>query len=83
MRQTILVTGAAGFIGSKLARHLIQDGYDVVAVDNVRFESLKLLPNLKKNSGIKYSENIAESFGISGQNAKNSNSVCLKLSNFA
>lgn len=35
MRQTILVTGAAGFIGSKLAEHLIQDGYDVVAVDNL------------------------------------------------
>jgi len=32
--ETILVTGAAGFIGSHAAEHLLAHGYRVVAVDN-------------------------------------------------
>jgi nucleoside-diphosphate-sugar epimerase len=32
-RQTCLVTGAAGFIGSHLSERLLDDGYDVVGVD--------------------------------------------------
>src|ERR1700722_10428138 len=32
--ETILVTGAAGFIGSHAAEHLLANGYRVVAVDN-------------------------------------------------
>lgn len=31
----ILVTGAAGFIGSRLAYQLIQEGHDVVGIDNL------------------------------------------------
>ena len=34
----ILVTGAAGFIGSNLVRHLIQDcDHDVLAVDKLTY----------------------------------------------
>jgi Nucleoside-diphosphate-sugar epimerases len=29
-----LVTGGAGFIGSHLCEHLLEDGYDVLCVDN-------------------------------------------------
>jgi UDP-glucose 4-epimerase len=32
---TILVTGAAGFIGSHLVERLVEEGYDVTAVDNM------------------------------------------------
>src|SRR5947209_7914815 len=32
-RQRILVTGAAGFLGSHLCEHLVADGHDVVGVD--------------------------------------------------
>ena len=33
-KQTILVTGAAGFIGSHASERLLQDGWRVVAIDN-------------------------------------------------
>ena len=34
MRQKILVTGGAGFIGSHLCERLLADGYEVVSIDN-------------------------------------------------
>lgn len=33
--KTVLVTGGAGFIGSRLCKRLITDGHDVVCVDNL------------------------------------------------
>ena len=34
--KTILITGAAGFIGSNLARRLIEDGcFNVIGIDNL------------------------------------------------
>ena len=35
MKQTILVTGGTGFIGSHTTVELINAGYDVVIVDNL------------------------------------------------
>ncbi|MBW2411117.1 MAG: GDP-mannose 4,6-dehydratase, partial [Deltaproteobacteria bacterium] len=33
--KKVLVTGAAGFIGFHLANRLLEEGYDVVGLDNV------------------------------------------------
>lgn len=33
--KTILVTGSAGFIGSKVSEMLIDQGYDVIGIDNI------------------------------------------------
>jgi nucleoside-diphosphate-sugar epimerase len=40
----VLVTGAAGYIGSAFAAKLISCGHEVVAVDNLRFGGESLLP---------------------------------------
>jgi len=33
--KTVLVTGAAGFIGFHLCRRLLEDGYQVAGIDNL------------------------------------------------
>ncbi|HKW05139.1 MAG TPA: SDR family NAD(P)-dependent oxidoreductase [Nitrososphaerales archaeon] len=45
-----LVTGGAGFIGSHLVDRLIQDGYEVQALDNLSEGNLKNVAHLKNNS---------------------------------
>ncbi len=55
----ILVTGVAGFIGSKVSEMLLKEGYDVIGVDNLNdyYDTrLKLwrLDNLKKHSNFKF-----------------------------
>jgi UDP-glucose 4-epimerase len=35
MKKTVLVTGGAGFIGSHVAKHCLQMGFDVVALDDL------------------------------------------------
>jgi len=34
LRKRVLVTGGAGFLGSHLCARLLQDGHDVLCVDN-------------------------------------------------
>jgi len=43
MDRTVLVTGAAGYIGSVLVRQLLEKGYQVRAVDSLRFGGESLL----------------------------------------
>ena len=46
----VLVTGAAGFLGSHLCDALLADGYQVVGVDNLSTGSLDNLSHLKNES---------------------------------
>ncbi len=59
-RETIIVTGAAGFIGFSLVKKLLTSGYFVIGIDNLndyydvnlkktRLEKLKLLSKSSKN----------------------------------
>ena len=57
--KKILVTGTAGFIGSKVSEMLLEDGHDVIGIDNLNdyYDTrLKLwrLDNLKKNNNFKF-----------------------------
>jgi len=39
----ILITGAAGYIGSELIDHLLRDGHEVTALDNLMYDATSLL----------------------------------------
>lgn len=46
--KTVLVTGCAGFIGSRLASHLIRQGHEVVGVDSLSVGKPLNVPNKVK-----------------------------------
>jgi len=52
-KQTILVTGGAGYIGSHTVVELQQHGYEVIIVDNLSNSSIHVLENIAKITGIK------------------------------
>ncbi len=54
--QTILISGGAGFIGSNLSRLLLDDGYKVVAVDNLITGEKENIKELLKNSNFEFIE---------------------------
>lgn len=51
MKQTILVTGGTGFIGSHTTVELIEAGYDVVIVDNLSNSKIEVLDGIEKITG--------------------------------
>lgn len=54
--KSILVTGAAGFIGSNLAEHLLKEGNLVYGVDNFITGSTKNISRLKENKNFNFLE---------------------------
>jgi UDP-glucose 4-epimerase len=51
MRNRILVTGGAGYIGSHTVLALLEAGHEVLIVDNLSNSSAKVLPRLEQLSG--------------------------------
>lgn len=51
MKQTILVTGGTGFIGSHTTVELIEAGYDVVIIDNLSNSKIEVLDGIEKITG--------------------------------
>ena len=55
-KTKILVTGAAGFIGSNLSEYLLNNKYDVVALDNLATGHKKNIEHLIDNSNFTFIE---------------------------
>ena len=53
MKQTILVTGGTGFIGSHTTVELIEAGYEVVVVDNLSNSRIEVLDGIEKITGVR------------------------------
>jgi UDP-glucose 4-epimerase len=53
MKQTILVTGGMGFIGSHTTVELQQAGYDVVIVDDLSNSNIKVLDGIEGITGVR------------------------------
>ena len=53
MKETILVTGGTGFIGSHTTVELQQAGYNVVIVDNLSNSSASVVDGIEKITGIR------------------------------
>lgn len=49
MKKRVLITGAAGFLGSHLCDKFIKEGYEVIAMDNLITGDLKNIAHLFKN----------------------------------
>ncbi|MFN7093992.1 MAG: UDP-glucose 4-epimerase GalE [Burkholderiales bacterium] len=53
MAQTILVTGGTGYIGSHTVVELLNNGYDVIVVDNLSNSNIKVLNRISNLVGYK------------------------------
>lgn len=53
MKETILVTGGSGFIGSHTTVELIQNGYNVVIVDNLSNSNASVVDGIEKITGVR------------------------------
>lgn len=53
MKQTTLVTGGTGFIGSHTTVELQQAGYNVVIVDNLSNSKIEVLDGIEKITGVR------------------------------
>jgi UDP-glucose 4-epimerase len=52
--MNILITGGAGFIGSHLAEHLLEEGHSVIALDNLSTGSLGNIRHLLNRKGFSF-----------------------------
>ena len=65
MKKTVLITGAAGFLGSHLCDYFLSKNYRVIGIDNFITGIPKNLSHLKANSDFKFREiDITHNFKI-------------------
>ena len=53
MKKKILVTGGTGYIGSHTTVELIEDGFDVVIIDNLSNSEASVVERIKKITGVR------------------------------
>jgi dTDP-glucose 4,6-dehydratase len=66
-KKRVLITGAAGFLGSHLCDRFIADGHRVVAMDNLITGRLKNIEHLFKNENFEfYNHDVSKFIHVSG-----------------
>lgn len=66
-KQTVLITGAAGFLGSHLCDRFIKEGFSVLAMDNLITGSLKNIEHLFKLKDFEfYDHDVSNYVHVSG-----------------
>jgi len=53
MKKKILVTGGTGYIGSHTSVELIEEGYDVVIIDNLYNSEAEVVDGIEKITGVR------------------------------
>ncbi|MGQ1788439.1 UDP-glucose 4-epimerase GalE [Saccharicrinis sp. GN24d3] len=53
MKKQILVTGGTGYIGSHTVVELLNEGFEVIIVDNLSNSDISVLENIEKITGVK------------------------------
>jgi len=53
-KKRALVTGGAGFVGSHLCERLLEEGYRVICMDNLRTGTLENVAHLQREAGFEY-----------------------------
>ena len=69
--KKIVITGAAGFIGSNLVDRLIHEGYFIYGVDNLITGSLRNLSHLNSNNSFDFVEHDVTKFIKINSHSKN------------
>lgn len=67
-KQRVLITGAAGFLGSHLCDKFIAEGYEVIGMDNFITGDLENLAHLKENPNFSFiKHDVCEHITIEGE----------------
>ena len=53
-KKNILITGGAGFVGSHLCKRLLEEGNNIICLDNLFTGSKKNIYNLMNNSSFEF-----------------------------
>ena len=53
MKNKVIITGGTGYIGSHTAVEFIQNGFEVVIVDNLCNSDISILDRIEKITGVK------------------------------
>ncbi len=63
-----VITGGAGFIGSNMSRTLLDQGHEVVVIDNLSTGAIQNIESLVDQPGFCFvNQDVTEAFGVEGQ----------------